>query len=137
MPDNAPTQQKELLMPVSESTALAHTEIIVLRQISENISTVARHLEALKGSVDDVRERVIKLEAAELKKSMEKLEARIREVEEEKADAVSAARLDARVKELESERDRAKGEWSIFGWASKNAPWLITLAVAAAAFFRK
>lgn len=120
-------------MPVAMPEALTHIEITVLRQINENITTQTRHLEALTTKVEDVRDRVIRIEAAELKKKIERAEARILELESEKADAKTAAQLEARVNELEAERDRLKGATNLVGWASRNAPWLLNIVAYAAA----
>lgn len=114
------TAGDEIIMPVHKAEALQHAEITVLRQIGDNLTAQTRALEALRGKVDDVRERVIRLEEQKVAKEVETL----------KQDLAAALE---RIDELESQRDRAVGAASLWGWMAKNAPWLFAGLAAFAA----
>jgi DNA repair exonuclease SbcCD ATPase subunit len=140
---------KEIVMPVPMGQALQHIEITVLRQISESISTQTRHIETLTAMMYEVRERVAGIEGAELKKSVEKLEVCIQSLEDKletriqsledkletriqglnaaKADATAFVELQHRVSDLEKAEERVRGAMGLWGWISRNAPWLATL----------
>jgi replicative DNA helicase len=103
----------EVMMPVGQADALQQVEIHVLRQMADNIAAQTRSLERLASKVDDVRERVIKLEA---QKTHEEV-------------AAIQLKLDAamtRIDQLEKMRDEATGAASVWTWLSKNAAWLFT-----------
>jgi len=108
---------KEVMMPVPPAQALQHIEITVLRQMGDNIAAQTRNLEALTGKVDDVRERVIRIEARETEKHVEELEKRI------------AA--------LEDSRNQVRGITSFGAWVAQSAPWIITGIVAVMALIKR
>jgi hypothetical protein len=101
----------EVMMPVTKSDALQHAEITALRQMGDAVQAIGRSVETLAGKVDDVRERVIRLEEQKTTKLVEEL----------KADLKAAV---ARVDELETDRDQRDGAESVWVWLSKNAAWL-------------
>jgi hypothetical protein len=95
----------EVLMPVAPTEALQHIEITVLRQIGENIAAQTRRLENLSNKLDDVRERVIRIEARETDKEVESLE--------------------VRVSALEASEQRVSGVAAFGSWLVQAAPWLV------------
>lgn len=99
-------------MPVQKAEALQHVEITVLRQIGDNVAAQTRTLEGLRDKVDDVRERVIRLEEQKVAKEVDSLKTAL---------AAAMTRIDL----LESQRDKAVGAASLWGWLAKHAPWLI------------
>lgn len=64
------TPDGEFMTNRTSADVLQHTEILVLRQISDGLATTNRHLETLTGSLHDVRERVIRIEAQEVSKRL-------------------------------------------------------------------
>jgi uncharacterized protein YlxW (UPF0749 family) len=104
----------EVMMAMSAPDALQHIEITVLRQMGENIAAQTRHLETLSNKVDDVRERVIRIEARETDKAVDT--------------------LSARVTQLEASRNQVQGIAAFGSWIVQAAPWLITAFVVVAAF---
>ncbi|HEY2010509.1 MAG TPA: hypothetical protein VGH23_16085 [Rhizomicrobium sp.] len=103
----------EIMMAMTKPDALQHIEITVLRQMGENIAAQTRHLETLSGKVDDVRERVIRIEAKETEKAVEA--------------------LSARVATLEARGNQARGVAAFGSWLVQAAPWLMTAIVVIAA----
>lgn len=99
----------EVMMPMSQPEALQHIEITVLRQMGENIAAQTRHLETLSAKVDDVRERVIRIEARETEKTVEM--------------------LSSRVSALEASRQQFTGVTAFGSWIVQAAPWLIAAIV--------
>lgn len=100
----------------------AHSEIKIwfremFQQFGENVAAQTRALETLTTKVDDVRERVIRLEAARFEKMIEKLDGRITE-------------LGARISALEVTRERVTGAASFLGWLGRNTPWLAAAIIA-------
>jgi len=104
------------MMPMTKPDALQHIEITVLRQLGENIAAQTRHLEGLTDKVNDVRERVIRIEARETEKHVEDLEQRI--------------------KTLEDSRNQVRGVTAFGAWLAQSAPWLLAGIAAALAFMR-
>lgn len=107
----------EVMMPMRPPEALQHIEITVLRQLGENISAQTRHLETLSGKVDDVRERVIRIEAQQTEKRVEE--------------------LDRRIQVLEEGSQRVRGVAFFGAWLAQSAPWLFAGAIAALAFLKR
>lgn len=104
-------ESNEVFMPMPQAEALHQVEITVLRQIGDNVATQTRTLEGLRDKLDDVRERVIRLEEQKVAKEVDTLNAKL---------ALALNRIDV----LEAQRDMAAGAASMWGWLSKNAPWL-------------
>lgn len=104
----------EVMMPIPEQAALTQIEITVLRQIGENIAAQTRRLEALSDKVDDVRERVIRIEAIKTEKRVED--------------------LNARVTALETQSHRIGGLAAFGKWLANNAPWLFAGLMGALAY---
>lgn len=86
-------------------------QILALRQISENLAAQTRRLEGLTAKVDDVRERLVRLEAQEAGKLVEAL----------RSDLKAAV---ARVDLLEAARNKIEGAAAFWNWIVKSAPWL-------------
>lgn len=99
----------EVMMPMSSPAALQHIEITVLRQMGDNIAAQTRHLESLSNKVDDVRERVIRIEARETERTVES--------------------LSGRVAALEAHGNKVSGITAFGSWLVQAAPWLITAIV--------
>ncbi|OXE35486.1 MAG: hypothetical protein CGW95_13505 [Phenylobacterium zucineum] len=91
--------------------SLQKTQIITLQQIGENLAAQTRRLEGLTVKVDDVRERLVRLEAQEAGKLVEGVRGDLK---------IALERLDA----LEAQRDRVVGVAWFWGWISRSAPWL-------------
>lgn len=91
--------------------ALQKSQIVTLQQIGENLSAQTRRLEGLTAKVDDVRERLVRLEAQEAGKLVEGVRSELK---------AALGRLDA----LESQRDRVAGVAWFWGWISRSAPWI-------------
>lgn len=109
--------EKEVMTPVSTSQALQHIEITALRQMGENVAAQTRHLETLTSKVDDVRERVIRMEALQTDKQIEELK-----------DRVTA---------LEDTSNRARGGAALIALIAQYAPWLLAAAAAIWALAKK
>lgn len=86
---------------------IADAVIAQVRQSNELTAAQTRRLDALTAKVDDVRERMIGLEAQKHDKAIEDLR----------------RRMDG----LESQRDQAVGAARLGGWVSKHAPWLASV----------
>lgn len=91
--------------------AIQEAQILTLRQISENLAALTRRLEGLTGKVDDVRERLVRLEAQEAGKLVEAL----------RSDLKAAV---ARVDLLEAARNKIEGAAAFWNWLVKSTPWL-------------
>lgn len=102
------------MMNVSKPDALQHIEITVLRQLGDNIAAQTRHLETLSSKVDDVRERVIRIEARETEKHVENLSKRLAIVE--------------------AKDNRISGVAAFGAWVAQSAPWLMAV-IAGIAWF--
>lgn len=109
----------EVMMPVQKPEAVSMAEIHAMRGLTDAVSTLTRQVERIGGKVDDVRERVIKLEAREYERQIEGLNDRLG----------SALK---RIDDLEGTRDQQKGAKALVDWLRQTAPWL--LAVGAAVF---
>lgn len=91
--------------------ALHQAQILTLRQIGDNVATQTKRLEGLTTKVDDVRERLVRLEAQEAGKLVEALRGDLRS---------AVNRIDA----LESQRDRVVGIAAFWTWLVRSGPWL-------------
>lgn len=109
----------EVMMPVPKPEAVSMAEIHAMRGLTDAVSTLTRQVERIGGKVDDVRERVIKLEAREYERQIEGLNERL---------GMALKRID----DLEGTRDQQKGAKALVDWLRQTAPWL--LAVGAAVF---
>lgn len=89
----------------------SQAQILALREISENLAAQTRRLEGLTAKVDDVRERLVRVEAQEIGKLVEGLRAELK---------MAFARIDL----LEAQRDRVVGVASFWAWIGRSAPWL-------------
>lgn len=90
---------------------LRQAQIIALRQIGETLAAQTRRLEGLTTKVDDVRERLVRLEAQEAGKLVDAVR------------AVLKAAL-VRIDDLEAERDKVAGVAAFWAWCARSAPWL-------------
>ncbi|CAN5519895.1 hypothetical protein BH10PSE5_BH10PSE5_34240 [soil metagenome] len=96
---------------VAGALHLQQAQILTLQQIGENLAAQTRRLEGLTSKVDDVRERLVRLEAQEAGKLVEGL----------RSDLKAAV---ARVDLLEAARDKVEGAAAFWNWVVKSAPWL-------------
>jgi len=112
---------ESVILPVPKETAVGLAEIHAIRGLTDAVSGLTRHIERIGGRVEDVRERVIKLEAketdAKLAAGQGKMEA-----------------LESRLNLLESIRDQQRGAVNLVGWLRETAPWLVTLGTGIWAF---
>lgn len=109
----------EIMTPVTKPEAVSMAEIHAMRQLTDAVATLTRQVERMNGKVDDVRERVIKLEAREYERQIEGLSERL---------TAAFKRID----DLEGTRDQQKGAKALIDWLRQTTPWL--LAVGAAVF---
>lgn len=91
--------------------ALHQAQILTLRQIGDNVAAQTKRLEGLTTKVDDVRERLVRLETQEAGKLVEALRADLR---------AALNRIDA----LESQRDQVVGIAAFWTWLVRSGPWL-------------
>jgi anti-sigma factor RsiW len=117
MPTRETDAAGEVMMPVPTPEALHGIEITVLRQMGDNIAAQTRAMEKLTSKIDDVRERVIRLEAQKTHEEVAAIQLKLE------------AAL-SRINDLEAQRDREKGAQSVWVWLSKNAAWLFAGAAA-------
>lgn len=102
----------EIMMPVPKPEATAMAEIHALRGLTDAVATLTRQVEKMNGKVDDVRERVIKLEAREYERQIEALNERL-------------CTYEARVNDLEGTRDKQLGAKSMLDWIRQFTPWFL------------
>lgn len=107
----------QIIMPVTATEAERGIEITVLRQMGDNIAAQTRTLEKLSAKVDDVRERVIRLESQKTDEEVSRIQSKL---------DTALCRID----QLESQRDRDQGSANVWNWLSKNAAWLFAGAAA-------
>lgn len=110
----------EVLMPIGTSEALNLAEIHAMRGLTDAVASLTRHVERIGSKVDDVRERVIKLEEQRHGRD-------INDLKRELSDAFK------RINELESERDQRRGALGLVGWARQTTPWIVAIFMAALA----
>lgn len=91
--------------------SLHSAQIFALRQIGDNVAAQTRRLEGLTAKVDDVRERLVRLEAQEAGKLVEAVRGDLK---------AALARIDL----LETQRDKVVGVASFWNWIARSAPWL-------------
>jgi uncharacterized sporulation protein YeaH/YhbH (DUF444 family) len=101
---------------MSETTSAAlnsglEVQILTLRQIGENIASQTRRLESLSTKMDDVRERLVRLEAQEAGKLVDAV----------RRDLQAAL---TRIDELEAQRDKVVGVTAFWAWLARVGPWL-------------
>lgn len=107
----------EIITPVSRPEAVSMAEIHAMRQLTDAVAALGRQVERMNSKVDDVRERVIKLEAREYERQIEALNDRLG----------SALK---RIDDLEGTRDQQRGAKGLIDWVRQTAPWLIAIAMA-------
>lgn len=110
----------EIMVPVTKPEAVSMAEIHALRGLTDAVGTLTRQVERMNSKVDDVRERVIKLEAREYERQIEGLSDRL---------ALALKRID----DLEGTRDQQKGAKALVDWVRQTTPWLLALIMAALA----
>lgn len=108
------------MTPVTKPEAVSMAEIHAMRQLTDAVAALGRQVERMNAKVDDVRERVIKLEAREYERQIEGLNDRLG----------SALK---RIDDLEGTRDQQKGAKVLVDWIRQTAPWLLALGMAVAA----
>ncbi len=91
--------------------AIQQAHLLALRQIGENLSAQTRRLEGLTLKVDDVRERLVRLEAQEAGKLVEAVRGDLK---------AAFARIDL----LEAQRDKVFGVGALWTWLVRSGPWL-------------
>lgn len=86
-------------------------QIATLRHIGDNVAAQTRRLEGLTAKVDDVRERLVRLESQEAGKLVEGLRTELKS---------AVTRVDV----LEAQRDKVVGVAAFWSWLVRSAPWL-------------
>ena len=107
----------EILTPVTKPEAVSMAEIHAMRGLTDAVSNLTRQVERMNAKVDDVRERVIKLEAREYERQIKTLWDRLN---------TALKRID----DLEGTRDQQKGAKALIDWVRMTAPWLLALVMA-------
>lgn len=107
----------EIMTPVTTPQAVTMAEIHAIRSLTDAVSGLTRQVELMGGKIDDVRERVIKIEAREYERQIEAQNERL---------SAAFRRIDS----LESDRDKQAGALGVGAWISKYAPWLVTIFTA-------
>lgn len=102
----------EIMTPVTKPEAVSMAEIHAMRGLTDAVSALGRQVERMNAKVDDVRERVIKLEAREYERQIEGLNDRL---------TATLKRID----DLESTRDQQRGAKSLVDWVRQTTPWLL------------
>lgn len=110
----------EIMMPIPKAEAQTMAEIHAMRGLTDAVSALGRQVERMNAKVDDVRERVIKLEAREYERQIEGLNDRL---------TTALKRID----DLEGTRDQQRGAKGLVDWVRQTAPWLLAIAAAAIA----
>ena len=105
------------MTPVTKPEAVSMAEIHAIRGLTDAVGTLTRQVERMNSKVDDVRERVIKLEAREYERQIDNLWERLN---------LALKRID----DLEGTRDQQKGAKALVDWTRQTAPWLIAMAMA-------
>ena len=105
---------------MAETGTLGEAQLFALRQISDNLAAQTRRLEGLGAKVDDVRERLARLEAQEAGVLVEAVRRELKS---------ALARIDA----LEAQRDRVVGAAAFWTWLGRHAPWLAAALAACGA----
>ncbi|MBC7168428.1 hypothetical protein [Phenylobacterium sp.] len=98
-------------MPSGDAHGWTEAQVFALRQIGENVAAQTARLEGLAAKMDDVRERLARLEAQEAGKLVDSLRSELK---------TALSRIDA----LESQRDRVAGVADFWAWLGRSAPWL-------------
>lgn len=112
----------EIMTPITKPEAQAMAEIHAMRGLTDAVSSLTRQIERMNGKIDDVRERVIKLEAREYERQIEGLNERL----------VGALK---RIDDLEGIRDQQRGAKGLVDWIRQTAPWLIGAGLGIAGWF--
>ena len=110
----------EIMTPVTKPEAVSMAEIHAMRGLTDAVASLTRQVERMNAKVDDVRERVIKLEAREYERQIEGLNERL---------GAAMKRID----DLEGTRDQQRGAKGLVDWMRQTAPWLVALGMAALA----
>lgn len=105
----------QLMMPAAPSEAWQQAQVLAMRQLGDLMSAQTKRIEGLGEAVQDVRDRVIRMEAQEINKSVESLRAELRAAQ-------------TRIDQLESQRDRVQGVAAFTSWISRVGPWLFAIA---------
>ena len=116
--------EAEIFTPAKPGEILGHAEILVLRQISDSMARLWSSVDKVGTDVTDVRERVIRIEAAGLQSQITNLEQDL-------------DRATTRIGQLESDRERRTGAQGAWAWITKETPWFLALGMALFAWFVK
>lgn len=103
---------EEIVTAVTKPEAVAMAEIHALRGLTDAVATLTRQTERMNAKMDDVRERVIKLEAREYERQIENLNDRL-------------GTYETRINDLEGTRDQQRGAKSLLDWLRQFAPFLL------------
>jgi len=110
------------MTPVTKPEAVSMAEIHAIRGLTDAVGTLTRQVERMNSKVDDVRERVIKLEAREYERQIDNLWERLN---------MALKRID----DLEGTRDQQRGARGLVDWMRQTAPWLVGIGLGVAGWF--
>lgn len=102
-------------MPTSSAEAWHQAQILAMRQMAEAQKAQTERLEKLTDKMEEVRDRLIRLEAQETSEAVDQIRGQL---------AAALTRID----QLESQRDQVKGVAAFSSWASRVGPWFLALA---------
>lgn len=130
---NINPEDEQVFMSVPKSDALAAAEIHAIRQMAEAVNAQTkffgealaantRSLERAVEKLDEVNERLIRVEEQKYGKAIEAVQDELR----------SAFR---RINDLESTRDKQSGAKALFDWLRVTTPWLFAVGAGALAYF--
>lgn len=108
-----PERKLNQIMAATDAADVATLAMIeAVRQLADNGKATNRILEGMQVELRDVRERVIRIEAAEYKGSIEKMDDR-------------CCTLEERIDKLEASEHRRQGALGLVEWMGRNWPALI------------
>lgn len=128
MPDRA---LKQIMAATDTADVATMAMIEAMRQLGDNGKATNRLLEAMQVEIKDVRERVIRIEAAEYKAEIQEAKQIAEAVRVAAENQVGS--IEKRVSALELDKHHRDGALSLAGWFGRN--WPITgIMLAFAAF---
>lgn len=130
-------EAEQIMMSVTPSEALRQAEIHAMRQMADAVTAQTkffgdalgantRSLERAVEKLDEVNERLIRVEEQKHGKMIEELRAEMRD------ELRGAFR---RIKDLESTRDKQSGAKAMIDWLRVTTPWLFAIGAGALAYF--
>ena len=113
-----------IFTPTRPHQVLQHAEILVLQQMSDGLTRLANASDKVADDVADIKERLVRIESAGTAQQLTTL-------------GQTLERATQRIDALEGDRDRRTGMGDLLAFANRTAPWLVTIAMGAYAYFTK